>query len=116
MIHEVMNHVILLHKLSEPGVRRKMMNRVVRVIVAKIADQKSREKRLNVDGAQKQTKKTKEHDRDQNARNGRHHQAGRIVRIIVMKAVNDEDKSFREIALSRKVKDVVMKKIFSQGP
>ena len=52
VIHEVMNHVILLHELSETRARGEMVNRVVRVIVAEIADQKRGEKRLQRKSAQ----------------------------------------------------------------
>src|SRR3546814_6991103 len=94
----MMLHVIALQPDEPWRAPAGVMQRIVNQVVDHIAGEKPGEERLQPAGRQYEIKQAVERQHDRQARRWRHHKAMRIIRVIVVHAMDDEMKATDTIA------------------
>ena len=115
IVVKMMPQMVLFQAIQKPRFHRKMVDRVMNRVVADVTgNEASPNGRRRVSGNQKE--QPVKQDRQGDAYRRRHHKPFRVVRIIVVNAMNDEVQLFSEPRTWLVVKKVTMNDVFEQGP
>jgi hypothetical protein len=116
VVLEVVAHVLLAQALAELGLRRVVVHVVVRVVVGQVADDEPGEERESVGHPEDQGEEAEEDRGEGDARGGRHHEPHRVVRVVVMDAVDHEVEAVAARELRLPVEHEAVEPVLGRGP
>src|SRR4051794_29271120 len=116
VVLEVMAHVMGAQRLPELGPRHVMVQVVVHVVIGEVAEDESREDREGMRRAEDQHVETEEQRRQGDADGGGHDEPHRVVRMVVMDAVDDEVETVAPAELRLPVEEQAVEPVLGQRP
>ena len=116
VVLEVVAHVQLAHELAEPGARAVVMHVVVRHVVHQVAGEEARREDVRPRGAEHEHEQPPEAERERDAHRRRHHEPERVVRMVVVDAVDDPVEPGAESVLGLEVEDQPVHPVLGERP
>lgn len=90
------------------------MGSIVGIVIAEVTDQEKSKKRMNKSFANDEVKPTIEHCQENDRGDWRHYQAGGVLGLMVMNAMEQKHQPFSQFAFRREVKDKTVKGVFDK--
>ena len=109
-------HVLLAQLLAGRRLRDVMVKVVVGVVVGQVAGDEAREEGIGRGGPEDQGEQPEEQGRERDADRRRHDQPERIVRVVVVDAVDDEVEPAAERVVGLPVEDEPVQPVLGERP